>query len=91
MSSKAPKANGVITPIDRSSAGLREFLFGILDRITAGDISPQEAQAAAKACAQINTSVMVEIEYHKHVARGPLLQGGEVPSTVLHLGHRTNT
>lgn len=54
---------------DRTSTGLRESMFKVLDSVMSGDISPAQANAAARAADQVVKTLMAEIavrEYSKN-------------------------
>lgn len=68
----------------RTSEGLRDVLFDTLERLNAGSVTAQEAQAVCKVCAQIINSVNTEIEFFKHIGRHH--EKDATPRTILTLG-----
>lgn len=48
--------------VTRSSQGLRDMLFNELDRLRAGEVSPQRVNVIAKTTAQIISTVRLEMD-----------------------------
>ena len=62
---------------ERTSTGLRDYLFEELDALRNGDSNPQRAGAAAKISREINNSVRVEIA-HQHFVQSLQNAGNKV-------------
>lgn len=65
-----------VTPISRSTSGLRNALFDEMEALRGGSSNAQRARSIAMMANSILQSVQVEIEYHKYVhANGGTLGG----------------
>lgn len=62
------KAKLSITPITRSTSGLRTALFEEMEALRSGASNAQRARSVAMMANSILQSVQVEIEYHKYVS-----------------------
>ncbi len=51
-----------VEKVGRSSQGLRDMLFDELDRLRAGEVSPQRVNVLAKTVAQILSTVRLELD-----------------------------
>lgn len=51
-----------VSPVTRTSTGLRGHLFDTLDALRGGNITPQEASATARICQQIHNTARLEME-----------------------------
>lgn len=56
-----------VTPITRSTSGLRSALFEEMEALRSGKSNAQQARSVAMMANSILQSVQVEIEYHKYV------------------------
>lgn len=56
-----------MSPITRSTSGLRTVLFEEMEALRSGRSSAQQARSIAMMANSILQSVQVEIEYHKYV------------------------
>ena len=65
--------------IDRSTAGLREYLFEELELIKNGESNNQRASAVSKISSQILTSVRLEMDYIRFVKQEGLASSYTVP------------
>ena len=65
--------------INRSTAGLREYLFEELEMIKNGESNAQRASAVSKISSQILTSVRLEMEYIRFVKQEGLEDSYIVP------------
>ena len=54
--------------IERTSAGMREALFEELDRLRAGETTPQIAGAFSRLSSEITRNVMMEMKYRKQIS-----------------------
>jgi len=54
--------------IERSSSGLRDHLFSVLEALEKGSRTPQDVIAASKAAAQINNSARIDQEYARFIS-----------------------
>lgn len=61
----------MITPVARTSAGLRNALFDELDGIRAGTSNTARANAVAKLAGQLVETVRMELEVHRHLQKVP--------------------
>jgi hypothetical protein len=61
------KTKTAVSPIARSTSGLREVIFEEMDALRRGESNPQRARSMAAMANSILQSVQVEIEYHKYV------------------------
>jgi len=52
-------------PIDRTAAGLRDSLFGVLEDLRAGRIDASQAKAAATVAQTIVKSVEVQMQFER--------------------------
>ena len=57
-----------VTPITRSTSGLRSALFEEMEALRTGVSNAQRARSVAMMANSILQSVQVEIEYHKYVS-----------------------
>ena len=57
-----------VTPIHRSTSGLRVALFEEMEALRSGNSTAQRARSVAMMANSILQSVQVEIEYHKYVS-----------------------
>lgn len=71
-------------PTVRTTEGLRDRLFDVLDDLSSGNITGQEAIAVCKVCSQIINSVNTEIEAWKHIFRHR--EGQDIPRLSIQLG-----
>jgi hypothetical protein len=55
--------------IKRTTEGLRDALFDVLEGMRAGTVTPNQAIAAAKVACQIINTARIEIEYLEVVSR----------------------
>lgn len=55
--------------IERTASGLRDALFDVLEGLRSGDISHQQARAAAAVAKEIVHSVEVQVEFEKDKQR----------------------
>lgn len=51
--------------IEKTTSGLRAFLFDEIEKLSSGKITPQQAGASSKLAAQILNSARIDIEHHK--------------------------
>ena len=58
-----------ITPITRTSAGLRDAIFDELDAIRNGSSNPTKANAVAKLAMGIVETVRMEVEVQQHLRK----------------------
>lgn len=65
-----------MSQIDRTSTGLRDHLFSVLEALDDGDKTPQDAQAVAKLAGQINNSARIDQEYARFISQQ---RGGPLP------------
>lgn len=61
------KKNVPVSPITRSTSGLRNTLFEEMEALRNGSSNAQRARSMAQMANAILQSVQVEIEYHKYV------------------------
>lgn len=61
------KTTTKVSPIARTSAGLRDAIFDEIDAIRAGDSNPTRANAVAKLATGIVETVRMEIEVQRHL------------------------
>lgn len=64
---KKVSKNLPVSPITRSTTGLRTALFEEMEALRSGTSSAQRARSIAMMANSILQSVQVEIEYHKYV------------------------
>lgn len=69
--------NGKVSPIVRTSAGLRDAIFDEIDSIRAGTSNPTRANAVAKLATGIVETVRMEIEVQRHLKQNPVVAGNE--------------
>jgi hypothetical protein len=72
------KGNGnettkAMSPIVRTSAGLRDAIFDELDAIRAGASNPTRANAVAKLATSIVETVHMEVEVQRHLRQHPIV------------------
>jgi hypothetical protein len=65
--------------IDRTSKGLRDHLFSILDRLESGKITPQEARMHAHVSQQVYNTSRLEIEAARFISEQRHKKEGEGP------------
>ena len=76
-----------IKPTERTSLGLRNVMFEILDGVRSGEITPQAASAAARTGGVIMASARLEMDHHRFVSTGLLkADQGKSALTGLKLG-----
>lgn len=56
------------TTIDRSTKGLRDHLFDILEQLASGKITPQHAITVTKIAQQVHNSARLEIDAARFVS-----------------------
>lgn len=83
----AVKATQMMTPVARSSAGLRDAIFDEIDAIRNGTGNPTRANAVAKLAAGIVETVRMELEVQRFAASSankpaPALDGLPKPLTL---------
>jgi hypothetical protein len=59
------------TKTERTANGLRESMFAILDSVLSGDISPAQANAAARAGDQIIRTINTELAVREYAKNYP--------------------
>lgn len=65
------KAKKEVTPILRSTSGLRETIFQEMEALRSGESNWQRARSMAMLANTVLDSVKTEVEYHKYVAAAP--------------------
>jgi hypothetical protein len=61
--------------ITRTTQGLRDRLFDLLDDLKEGDATPQEAQATARVVQQIHNTARLEMEAARFVSASQTVNG----------------
>ena len=75
-----------LTPVARSSAGLRDAIFDEIDAIRNGTGNPTRANAVAKLAATVVETVRMELEVQRFAAsaagKTPIPQGAQLPQAL---------
>lgn len=76
------------TQISRSTKGLRDHLFDILDQLASGKITPQNAMTVTKVAQQIHNTARLEIDAARFVSeqRAASGDGGALTLKALEFG-----
>jgi len=69
--SEKEKVKASLPKVVRTSAGLREVLFDEIDRLRKGETNATNANALARLSDQICTTIHMELEVHRHLAKLP--------------------
>lgn len=76
----------------RTTRGVRDRLFDVLDGLRDGTITPQEAQASARVVQQIHNTTRLEIEAARFISQHNRADDGDsnvIELTPLRLAHET--
>lgn len=85
---EATEASPYTAPVERTSQGLRNALFDEMDALRAGLSNPNRAGALAKLAEKVIASVVMDIEYQKHIATTGPRQAPAVPLPAIALGRQ---